>query len=170
MAVAHGGTSKPTRKQVTPKSRSETKPSPPADSASPRPVPRAPASYFSLVEEFRLERIRDDDHLARALAVVDRLMARDLDEGEQSYLDALVDLIEVYEEKAYPIPAASESEVLEELMGQRKLTETALAEQTGIAQSTISDVLRGERELTKDHVVTLAKFFHVSPQVFLPGT
>ena len=49
------------------------------------------------------------------------------------------------------------------------LSQVALAEKVGIVQTTISAVLRGARTLTRAQVVTLAKFFHVSPEVFLPA-
>jgi plasmid maintenance system antidote protein VapI len=37
----------------------------------------------------------------------------------------------------------------------------------GIHQSTISDVLNGNRKLTKDQVIKLASFFNVNPAAFL---
>ena len=37
------------------------------------------------------------------------------------------------------------------------------------SQSTLSAVLNGNRSLTKQQVVTLAKFFHVSLVAFLPA-
>jgi HTH-type transcriptional regulator/antitoxin HigA len=42
-----------------------------------------------------------------------------------------------------------------------------LAKAIGIAQSTISAVLNGTRSLTREQVVRVAKFFHVSPAAFL---
>jgi transcriptional regulator with XRE-family HTH domain len=54
-------------------------------------------------------------------------------------------------------------------MQSNKISQNKLAKQLGIAQSTISDVLRGVRTLTKDHVILLAKFFNVGPGVFLGG-
>jgi len=39
----------------------------------------------------------------------------------------------------------------------------------GISQSTLSAILNGEREMTKSHMVALAKFFNVPPAVFLPS-
>jgi HTH-type transcriptional regulator/antitoxin HigA len=126
-------------------------------------------TYLDLVIEFPLIPIRHDDHLARAAAVLDRLLQQDLDRGQQDYLEVLTDLVEKYEEEHVPIPDASESDVLRELMRSHGLSQNALKIKTGIAQSTISAVLNGERSLTREQVITLAGFFGVSPSVFMPA-
>lgn len=125
-------------------------------------------TYLNLVIEFPLVPIGDDDHLARAGAVLDRLLQQDLDRGQQDYLEVLTDLVEKYEEEHVPIPDASESDVLRELMRSHGLSQNALKARTGIAQPTISAVLNGERSLTKEQVITLAGFFGVSPLAFMP--
>ena len=127
-----------------------------------------PDTYFDLVRRFPLTHIRDDSHLSAAQEVLDRLLEQDLDEGEQEYLDALTDLVETYEGEHVPIPDASEADVLRELMRSKGLSQMRLAKAVGISQSTISAVLGGTRALTKDQVVALARFFHVSPAAFLP--
>ncbi len=127
-----------------------------------------PDTYLALVIEFPLVPIRDDAHRARASAVLDQLLQQDLDRGQQDYLEVLTDLVEKYEEGHVPIPNASESDVLRELMRSHGLSQNALKAATGIAQSTISAVLNGERSLTKEQVITLAGFFGVSPLAFLP--
>jgi HTH-type transcriptional regulator / antitoxin HigA len=135
-----------------------------------KPVSKiVPDSYFKLVKRFPLVRIRDDDHLGEALEVIDRLMEEQLDEGGRNYLDVLTDLVEAYEDKHIQIPDASEADVLRELMRVRNLSQGKLAKEVRIAQSTISAVLNGTRSLTKDQVIKLAAFFHVSPAVFLPA-
>ncbi|MHB1559964.1 MAG: helix-turn-helix domain-containing protein [Isosphaeraceae bacterium] len=126
-------------------------------------------TYLALVNEFPLIPIRDDDRLAKASAVLDQLLQEDLDRGQQDYLEVLTDLVEKYEEEHIPIPDASESDVLRELMRSHGLSQNALKARTGIAQSTISAVLNGERSLTKEQVITLAGFFGVSPLAFLPA-
>jgi HTH-type transcriptional regulator/antitoxin HigA len=127
-----------------------------------------PDSYFHLVKQFPLTHIRDDDHLEQAQEMLDRLLQEEHDEGVQNYLDVLTDLVESYEDKYVSIPDASEADVLQMLMTANDLNQSALAEQTGIAQSTLSAVLNGGRSLTRAQVVKLARFFHVSPAVFLP--
>ncbi|HEV3446104.1 MAG TPA: helix-turn-helix domain-containing protein [Gemmataceae bacterium] len=126
-----------------------------------------PDTYFDLVKKFPLIRIRDDDHLGEALKVIDRLLATNLDDGERAYLDVLTDEVELYEEENVHIPAASEADVLRELMQANNLSQARLAKSVGVAQSTLSAVLTGTRALTKEQVINLAKFFNVSPAVFL---
>jgi HTH-type transcriptional regulator/antitoxin HigA len=133
------------------------------------PARSLPDAYFKLVKTFPLTHIRDDDHLEAAQEMLDRLLQEDLDEGAQAYLDVLTDLVEAYEEEHVPIPDASEAGVLRELMRANGLSQPKLAKATGIAQSTISAVLNGARSLTKEQVVKLARFFHVSPAAFLPA-
>src|SRR5262249_19788753 len=128
-----------------------------------------PDSYFKLVKLFPLVHIRDDRHLNAAQERIDELLKHNLDKGAQAYLDALTDLVETYEDEHVTIPDASEADVLRELMRSNQLSQAALAKKVGIAQSTISAVLNGTRSLTKEHVVALAKFFHVSPRACLPA-
>lgn len=126
-----------------------------------------PDTYFALVKKFPLARIRNDDHLGEAHAMIDRLLQEDLDSGSQEYLDALTDLVEAYEEDHVAIPDASEADVLRELMRANGLTQQKLSKAVGISQSTISNVLNGTRSLTKHQIMALAGFFHVSPAVFM---
>jgi len=127
-----------------------------------------PDTYFKLVKRFPLTHLRDENHAEAAQEVIDQLLQRNLDHGEQEYLDALTDLLEVYEDEHVPIPDAPEADVLRELMRANGLSQPRLAKKASIAQSTLSAVLNGHRSLTKEQVVTLAKFFGVSPAAFLP--
>lgn len=128
-----------------------------------------PDSYFELVRRFPLTHIRSPRHLGQAIALVDDLLQKRLDRGAQEYLDALSDLIATYEDEHAPIPDASESDVLRELMRSSGYKQMALAKAVGISQSTLSAILTGEREMTKSHMVALARFFNVPPAVFLPS-
>jgi HTH-type transcriptional regulator/antitoxin HigA len=131
-----------------------------------RPLPE---TYFALVKQFPLTHIQGDAHLTAALEMIDRLLQEDPDEGAEAYLDALTDLVEIYEEEHVAIPDAPEADVLRELMTSNGVSQTRLAKACGISQSTISAVLSGERSLTKEQVVGLAKYFGVSAAVFLPA-
>lgn len=124
--------------------------------------------YYALVKKFPLQPIRDDAHLCEALARVESLICRDLDEGAESYLAVLTGLVEAYEATKRLIPDASEADVLGLLMEQKGVNQTDLRNEVGISQSTVSAVLRGTRNLTKAQVVDLARFFNVPPAVFLP--
>jgi HTH-type transcriptional regulator / antitoxin HigA len=127
-------------------------------------------SYMKLVRMFPLVHIRDDDHLKAASEMLTYVLALgEDDQGVVDYLDVLTDLVEAYEKEHVHIPDASAAEMLGFLMESRGLTQTRLAEESGIAQATISNVLRGVRRLTTDQIVRLAEYFHVGPGVFLPA-
>ncbi len=57
--------------------------------------------------------------------------------------------------------------MLRHLIEARGGSQTTLAAGTGIAESTISEVLSGRRGLNLKHVVALARYFHVGPAVFI---
>jgi HTH-type transcriptional regulator / antitoxin HigA len=95
------------------------------------------------------------------------LLQTQADKGTELYLDALTDLVEVYEHE--PARTVSEADVLRELMRSHGLSQQALEAKVGIAQSTISSVLNGTRSLTRHQLITLARFFGVKPGAFLPG-
>ena len=52
------------------------------------------------------------------------------------------------------------------LLTDRGQTQLQVAAATGIANSTLSNVLHGKRQLTRDHIRRLAKHFNVDPGVF----
>lgn len=99
---------------------------------------------------------------------MDWLLDRDgLDPGERNYLDVLSDLVEKSEAEHQPLPAVTESEMLRHPIEARDVTQAQVAAETGIAESTISAILSGNRGPGRDHVAALARFFKVSPAVFI---
>lgn len=132
--------------------------------------PAVPDSYLERVKAFPLRSIRTEAELDAAQEVLDDLLRTDLDAGGEQYRDALTDLIETYEDKAHPIPDAPEADVLRLLIESNGLTQTELAGVVGISVSTISQVLAGNRSLTKNQVVALARHFGISPAAFLAAS
>ena len=86
-------------------------------------------------------------------------------EAERELADLLTLLIEDFEEKNYRLPKASPIEVMRFLMEQHGLKQKDLADVFG-AQSIVSEVLSGKRELNKQQIRRLSERFHVSPEVF----
>lgn len=127
-------------------------------------------TYLELIRELPLRSIRTESELDAAETMLHRLLEQRLDRGAKQYFDALTDLIEVYEDKAHPVPDATEAELLQMLLDSNGLSQTELGRQVGISQSTLSAVLSGVRSLTRDHVVTLARRFNLSPAAFLPAS
>src|SRR5207237_8255454 len=98
--------------------------------------------YLKLIRELPLASIKSEEHLDAAQAMIDRLTdKKKLDGGERAYLDALCDLVVVYEDQHHPIPAASDADLLRHLMEAKGVTQIQLKNDTGLAKSGISIVL-----------------------------
>ena len=124
-------------------------------------------AYSELAKQFRLAPIKNDKHLKAAHEMIDRLMQEDLDPSAEDYLGVLAGPVENYERRRFPIGNASDIDVLRELIRASGLSQNELAKKVRISQSTISNVLKGTRKLTKDQVIKFAAFFNVSPAAFL---
>jgi HTH-type transcriptional regulator/antitoxin HigA len=124
--------------------------------------------YLELVRRFPLRPIRDDDALNAATAMIDELLRLpELNTEEDDYLDVLGDLVEKYEEQAYPIPDAPASDVLRYLMDCRGLSQADLAREVGMPSSVVSEILASKRALSKANISRLSGYFGVKADVFL---
>src|SRR5438046_400745 len=120
----------------------------------PRAAPGAKSAdqYLELVRQFPLRPIRSDAELDRAIAVVNSLVDREeLTTDEDDYLEVLGDLVEKYETEHHPIPPVSDADMLRHLIEARGTTQAAVAAETGIAVSTVSEILAGKRGLNRRH-------------------
>jgi HTH-type transcriptional regulator / antitoxin HigA len=128
---------------------------------------KAKDAYFELVLRFPLRPIRSEKELDAAVKMVDSLLdRRDLAPEEEDYLEVLGDLVEQYESEAHPMPPVSDVKMLRHLIEAKGVSQTELSEATGIANSTISEVLKGKRSLNRTHIGKLTRYFGVSPDVF----
>ncbi len=123
-------------------------------------------TYLHLIQELPLVSITSDEHLDAAQAMLDHLTdKKNLNGGEQAYLDALSDLVAVYEDRYHPIAVASDADLLRHLMEAKGVTQTQLHKDTGLAKSGISEVLAGKKPFSKTMIGTLAAYFHVPTSV-----
>lgn len=119
-------------------------------------------SYLELVIAFPLASIQSEAHLAEAQQVMDRLLARgELDHGEETYLDALSDLVATYEDAHHAISPASDADMLRHLLDARGITQAELSRETGLAKSSLSEVLAGKKAFSRLMIRKLADFFGV---------
>jgi HTH-type transcriptional regulator/antitoxin HigA len=88
---------------------------------------------------------------------------------ETEYLKALAEFVEKYEEEHHAIPPVSGVDMLRYLIETRQTTQRDVAAGSGLADSTISEILAGKRKLSVKHVEALARFFQVKAAVFLNG-
>jgi HTH-type transcriptional regulator/antitoxin HigA len=129
-----------------------------------------PKRYLRLLAKFRLRPITSDQELEEAELVAGELDDHDdLSPEEEQYLDVLCRLIEAYEDEHHPIPDVSAGEMLRFLIEQRRVTQQTVSRETGIANSTITALVKGQREMTRKHIETFARYFGAQPAVFLPG-
>jgi HTH-type transcriptional regulator/antitoxin HigA len=127
--------------------------------------------YFELVRQFPLKTLTSDKELDQATEIINSLIDRGIDtltNGEDAYLDVLSDMVEKYESEHHAIPDASPVEVLKMFIEDRKTNQRSVALGSGIAISTMSEILAGRRHMTLDHMQKLARFFGVDVTLFVP--
>jgi HTH-type transcriptional regulator/antitoxin HigA len=123
--------------------------------------------YLELVQKFPLRPIRSEKELDQAIAVIDALIDQEsLNDAEQDYLDILGDIVEAFETKHYPDEPVSDSDMLQSLLEDWRISQAEVSKATGIAESTISEVLSDKRKLNRKQIGKLSRYFHVSPAVF----
>jgi HTH-type transcriptional regulator / antitoxin HigA len=86
------------------------------------------------------------------------------------YLDALSDLVAVYEDEDFQPDAPTDAELLSHLMEARGVNQATLANDLDVAKSTVCDWLSGRRDLSRRQVMIVAKYFHVEPAAFMRAT
>jgi HTH-type transcriptional regulator/antitoxin HigA len=98
--------------------------------------------------------------------------ARSLDADNRAavaqHLRAIIPFVEHYEKKEFRIGPATPEEVLAFLMEQHDLSQYELAKELG-GQPVVSQILRGKRRLTREHIERLSKRFGVTPATFYAG-
>ena len=125
------------------------------------------SEYASLLSNSLPTVIRSETENERHIAMLEELDHKGsrLSAAERRMAELLTLLIEDFEEKHYALKAASPVGVLNELMLANNLKQKDLLDVFG-TPSIVSEVLRGKRKLTTEHIRRLSRRFHVSPEVF----
>ena len=127
----------------------------------------ARSEYASLLTNTLPSVIRSAAENERHIAMLeefDRKGSR-MSAAERRMAELLTLLIEDFEEKHYSLKVAGPVDVLNELMLANGLKQKDLVDVFG-TPSIVSEVLRGKRKLTTEHIRRLSRRFHVSPEVF----
>ena len=127
----------------------------------------ARSEYASLLTNTLPSVIRSAAENERHIAMLeefDRKGSR-MSAAERRMAELLTLLIEDFEEKHYSLKVAGPVDVLNELMLANSLKQKDLVDVFG-TPSIVSEVLRGKRKLTIEHIRRLSRRFHVSPEVF----
>lgn len=125
-------------------------------------------SYTELLTCFPPRPIKNEEDLEKTQAVVDNLLDKgELTESEEEYLNLLGILIHEYESKQDLVPDIYGVELIKVLIVELNLKQKDLVP-IFKTESIVSDVLKGKRKLTVEHIQKLAEFFNISPAVFFP--
>lgn len=123
--------------------------------------------YGQLLAEFQPKIITSEEEYNLALVSAEKLMHCQNRSPEQTaVLQLLVNLIEEYESKHYPMGESSPHEILEYLMEVRGLKESDLVDIIG-SKDVVTEIIDGKIKITKNQAETLGEFFHVSPELFI---
>jgi HTH-type transcriptional regulator/antitoxin HigA len=117
-----------------------------------------------------LRPIRSEDEYDRTVALMNYLLDI-VGDKENHALSGLLDLVSElvgdYDSTHYAIEASEPKEVLRYLLEMHGLKQGDLADV--VPQSNLSAILAGKRKISATLAGKLAKYFNVSPAVFIPG-
>lgn len=124
-------------------------------------------TYSKLLVEFLPKVITTEEEYDRTLETVEKLMACKNRTPEQTaILQLLVTLIEEFENNNYPIEPSSPHAILKHLMEARGIKQSDLVGIIG-SKGVVSDVVNGNRGISKAQAKALGEFFHVNPALFI---
>lgn len=123
--------------------------------------------YGQLLVEFQPKIITSEEEYDLALNSAEKLMnCKNRSPEQTAILQLLVNLIEEYESKHYPMGESSPHEILQYLIEVRGLNESDLVDIIG-SKSVVSEIVNGNTEISKNQAKLLGEFFHVSPELFI---
>jgi HTH-type transcriptional regulator/antitoxin HigA len=116
-----------------------------------------------------LRPIRTEEEYKRTVSLMNYLLDRVGDRKDHALsglLDLVSELLADYDTSHYAIEASAPNEVLRYLIELRGLRQGDLA--AIVPQSNLSAILAGKRKISANLAGKLAKFFNISPAVFVP--
>jgi HTH-type transcriptional regulator / antitoxin HigA len=133
-----------------------------------KPTKAPTDTYMALLRRFPLKPVKNDAAHEQAVAMVAELMGRKLDAGAGDYLDALILLVNKYEDEHHT-PMGTDltpPQTLRAIMQANGLTQADMGRILG-SESAVSMFLKGERQLSKTQIKALVEKFHVDASLFL---
>jgi HTH-type transcriptional regulator / antitoxin HigA len=127
-----------------------------------------PTAYEDLVRVWLPRVIHDPAEFEHAVEVAEAMAGFELNSEQGDYLETVSILVDEYDRGHHPQPArAKPIEVLRSLVEDHHLSSRELSRILGKDESLGSKILAGDRAITIEHAVTLAKHFGLRPEVFL---
>ncbi|CAD0219025.1 putative transcription regulator with HTH domain [Planktothrix agardhii] len=123
--------------------------------------------YNNLLAKISPQVIETEEEYDRILAIVERFtFSQTLTPEERVLLKLLVQLIENYESKMYPIDESTPVQILQHLM---EVTGTCERDLVGVIGSSnvVSEILNNKRSISKTQAKALADYFEVSINLFI---
>jgi HTH-type transcriptional regulator/antitoxin HigA len=116
---------------------------------------------------FELRPIHNRNDYRKAVRVAAVIASLDnLTSGQSDYLEVLTKVISEYEEKHLEMSKRTPLEILKFLVEENQMSGSDVGRVLG--NRTLGPaLLRGERSLSKSHIIKLADYFSVSPALFL---
>src|SRR2546423_5345058 len=113
---------------------------------------RSSDSYMELIRRFPLKTIKTDQEHEQATAMISQLMGHDLDTGSGDYLDALIVLVNKYEDERHAIDERmTPREALRALMEANRLSQADVGRVIG-SESAGAMVFEGGWGVSNGHV------------------
>lgn len=129
---------------------------------------KLPGRFEELVRLMPPQAIVDDAHYENTTEMIDRLMASGkLTQGQGSYMETLVQLVQAYEASHHAIDARKGIAMLKHLLNENSMSASDLARLLGVHASMGSKILKRERALTVDHLKMLSARFKVRAETFM---
>ena len=127
-----------------------------------------PQKYAGLLAEALPTVIETEAQNRRMLKVLKSLMDKgeNLTPEEMELMKLLGHLIQEFEQRCYKPESPAPREALIEMMAMNHLKQADIVHIFG-SRGVTSEVINGKREISKANAKALAKFFHVSADVFL---
>jgi HTH-type transcriptional regulator/antitoxin HigA len=126
--------------------------------------------YAELLQEVEPRLIRGEDAHRAMVAKFELLATRYEDHPSEDLgqmLELIATLIEHYEAREFPAPKVAPRELVQHLLDERGLTRAAFARELDCARSTITNILSGNRAISKAMALQFSRFFNLPLEAFV---
>ncbi len=129
---------------------------------------RLPTTFDGLIRLHAPRPIRDKADYENTVEVIDALAGHKLNRDQDDYLLVLSGLVERYEADTLPErPRLTGVDMLNYILEENALGGDDFAKIIGVDRSVAYRILKGERNLTTDHIRRLADRFSVRADLFI---
>ncbi|MGH7968149.1 MAG: helix-turn-helix domain-containing protein [Limisphaerales bacterium] len=128
-----------------------------------------PKDYAGLCGVLLPRPIRDSVDYANVAEVTDAMVLwrKDFTADQRDYFDMLCALIEDYDAEHVKWPKVKGREILRHLLDEHDLAAADLSRILGGSRNLGAMILRGDRNLTLEHIRKLAAHFKAGPELFI---